>query len=74
MDNKLLKRITIDPSVCHGKACIRGTRVLVSAILDNLAEGKTENEILDQYPSLKKEDIKASLEYAAMIAKEEILA
>ncbi len=74
MDQKLLDRISINPSICHGKACIRGTRVMVSVILDNLAEGRTEMEIVKDYPSLKKEDIKASLEYAALLAKEEILA
>lgn len=74
MNNSLLNRISVDPNVCHGKACIKGTRVMVSVILDNLVQGKTEKEILADYPTLKKEDIKASLEYASIIAKEEILA
>ena len=74
MMHPLLKRIITDPEICHGKACIKGTRIMVSIILDNLAEGKTENQLLENYPSLKKEDIKAALEYAAIIAKEEILA
>jgi len=43
-------RITADPSVCHGKACIKGTRIMVSVILDNLAEGVNEQEILKNYP------------------------
>lgn len=46
------ERITVDPLVCHGKACIKGTRIMVSVILDNLAEGINENEILKRYPSL----------------------
>lgn len=46
------ERITVDPLICHGKACITGTRIMVSVILDNLAEGTTENEILKSYPSL----------------------
>ncbi len=71
---KLLDRISTDPNVCHGKACIKGTRIMVSIILDNLAEGRTEKEILEDYPSLKKEDIKAALVYASLISKEEILA
>ncbi|MHA1147565.1 MAG: DUF433 domain-containing protein [Promethearchaeota archaeon] len=59
--------------VCHGKACIKNTRVLVSVILDCLAEGMTQNEILKEYPSLKKEHIQAALQYGAMLAKEEII-
>ncbi len=74
MKSNLLSRITVDASICHGKACIKGTRILVSVILDNLADGKNENEIIKDYPSLRKEDIKAALEYASIIAKEEILA
>lgn len=68
-----LKRISINSEICHGKACIKGTRVLVSVILDNLAEGLSAQQILHEYPSLTKEDIHASLEYAAILAKEEIL-
>jgi len=73
MGNGLLNRISVDPRICHGKACIKGTRIMVSVILDNLAGGKAENEIIKDYPALKKVDIKAALEYAAVIAKEEIL-
>ena len=58
-------RITSDPLVCHGEACIKGTRVMVSVILDNLAAGVSEDEILKSYPSLKLEDIKAAIAYAA---------
>lgn len=53
------ERIAVDPLVCHGKACIKGTRIMVSIILDNLAEGIGESEILKSYPSLKSEDIEA---------------
>ena len=53
------ERITVDPFVCHGKACIKGTRIMVSVILDNLAEGVTEEDILKSYPSLVPDDIKA---------------
>ena len=59
------ERISIDPNVCHGKPCIKGTRIWVSLIVDNLAAGSTEVEILEAYPSLAKEDIKAALAYAA---------
>jgi uncharacterized protein (DUF433 family) len=69
----LLERVTSDPNVCHGKACIKGTRVLVSVILDNLAAGVGEVEILRNYPTLKPEDIQAALAYAAALAKEEIV-
>ncbi len=64
------KRITVDPLVCHGKACIKGTRVMVSVILDNLAGGITTEEILKSYPSLNPEDIKAAISYAAELAGE----
>ncbi len=62
--------ISIDPNVCHGKPCIRGTRIWVSLIVDNLAAGATEQEILDSYPSLTKEDIRVALAYAAEMARE----
>lgn len=65
-------RITADPSVCHGKACIKGTRIMVSVILDNLAEGVNEQEILKNYPSLKLEDIKAAISYAAELSHERV--
>jgi len=64
------ERITVDPLVCHGKACIKGTRIPVSVILDNLAEGVREEEILKSYPSLKPEDIRAAIAYAAELSRE----
>ncbi len=64
------ERISINPNICHGKPCIKGTRIWVSLIVDNLAAGATEEEILDAYPSLTKEDIKAALAYAAEMARE----
>lgn len=70
----VMKRITVDPAVCHGKACITGTRIMVSVILDNLAEGKSRSEILKSYPSLQPADIDAALTYAAMLARERHLA
>jgi uncharacterized protein (DUF433 family) len=57
--------ISVDPNVCGGKVCIKGTRIMVSVILDNLAEGLTEKEILGEFPSLKEGDIKAAIMYAA---------
>lgn len=66
-------RITVDPQVCHGKACIKGTRVMVSVVLDNLADGIARDEILASYPSLKDEDIGASIAYAAELARERVV-
>jgi len=70
---KLLNRITINPKVCHGKACIRGTRIMVSVILDNLAEGRTPQQIVRDYPPLKIQDVEAAIAYAAELANEEEL-
>jgi uncharacterized protein (DUF433 family) len=64
------ERITINPAVCHGKACIRGTRVMVSVILDNLAAGVPREEIIGSYPSVQEPDIQAALAYAAELARE----
>ena len=69
----LLKRISIDPAVCFGKPCIRGTRIWVSLIVENLAEGTTEAVLLDAYPQLKPEDIRAALAYAAEMTRERII-
>lgn len=63
-------RITVDPLVCHGQACIQGTRVMASVILDNLAAEISSDEILKSYPSLKLDDIRAAIAYAAELARE----
>jgi uncharacterized protein (DUF433 family) len=65
--------ITVDANVCHGKACIKGTRVMVSIVLDNLAAGLSRDEILTSYPSLTAEDIDASISYAAELTRERII-
>jgi len=67
------EKISVDPLVCHGKACIKGTRVMVSVILDNLADGVSETEILKSYPSLKPEDIRAAIAYAAELSRERLV-
>ena len=67
---KLLERISIDPNICFGKPCIRGTRIWVSLILDNLAAGGAEAEILSEYPGLTAEDIRAAIAYGAEMARE----
>jgi uncharacterized protein (DUF433 family) len=67
---ELLQRIWIDPGRCFGKPCIRGHRIWVSLILDFLASGATEREILEDYPGLEPEDIQACIAYAAEMARE----
>jgi uncharacterized protein (DUF433 family) len=69
----LLERISIDPRVCFGKPCIRGTRIWVSLIVDNLAEGVPEAELLAAYPQLEVEDIRAALAFAAEMTRERII-
>lgn len=66
-------RITANPLICHGKACIKGTRIMVSVILDNLSEGLSNEEILKSYPSLTPEDIKAAISYAAELSRERLI-
>jgi len=65
--------ITSDPKVMHGVACFKGTRVPVSVVLDNLADGEAPQRILDQYPSLKPEHIPAAIAYAADLARERVV-
>lgn len=66
-------RIVTDPLICHGKACIKGTRVTVSVILDNLADGATTDNLLKNYPALTTEDIHAAMAYAAELARERVV-
>ena len=65
-------RISIDPEVCHGQACIRGTRIPVHQIIHMLANGDTIEDILKEYPSLEMEDILSCLDYAASLAEEQV--
>lgn len=67
---ELLQRISIDPNICFGKACIRGHRIWVSLILDFLASGMTTEEILAEYPQLTEDDVRACLAYACESARE----
>ena len=69
----LLECISVDPQICHGKVCIKGTRIMVTVILDNLAEGVSPEEILKSYPTLHPDDIKAAIAYGAELAKERII-
>ncbi|MGD8490924.1 MAG: DUF433 domain-containing protein [Anaerolineae bacterium] len=66
--------VTVDPGVCHGRACIKDTRIMVSVVLDNLAAGLTPDEILSSYPSLTLEAVQAAIAYAAELGRERIIA
>ena len=73
MNDMLLDKISVDPDICHGKPCIQGTRIMVTVILDNLAEGLSPEEIVAEYPPLTIEDVQAAIAYAAVLAREEEL-
>jgi uncharacterized protein (DUF433 family) len=68
------EHITVDPAICHGNACIKGTRVMVSVVMDNLAAGFTVDEILRSYPSLRRETVQSAIAYAAELTRERIVA
>ena len=68
--NPLLDRISIDPNVCFGKPCIRGTRIWVSLILDFLSQGLDPQEVLDEYPQLADKDLRAAIAYGAEMSRE----
>lgn len=68
----LLSRVSVDPKICAGKPCIRGTRIYIAIILDGLAEGLTPEELMDHYPQLTRDDIRAALAYAAELARENV--
>ncbi len=63
----------MDPNICHGRACIKGTRVMVSVILDNLAAGLKPDDIVQSYPSVSEEAVRAAIAYAAELARERIM-
>ncbi len=65
--------ITVDPSVCHGKACLKETRIMVSVVLDNLAAGLSYEEIIASYPSLNRESVQAAIAYAAELTRERVI-
>jgi uncharacterized protein (DUF433 family) len=68
--NPLLERISVNPNVCFGKPCIRGTRLWVSLILDLLASGTSVEELLQEYPGLQREDVLAAIAYGAEMSRE----
>lgn len=70
---RLLDRIAINPAVCGGKPCIKGTRIWVSLVLDMLADGMSEEDLRAEYPELTHEDILATIAYGAEAARERII-
>jgi len=70
--DELLGRVSVDPKICGGQPCIRGTRIYIAIILDGLAEGLTPEQIIDHYPQLAFEDIRAALAYAAELSRENV--
>jgi len=68
----MFERISVDPKVCHGQACIKGTRIPVHQIVLMLANGDTVDELLKDYPTITREDVLACLEYAGVLAEEEV--
>ncbi len=69
----LLDRISVDPKVCHGQPCVKGTRIMVWLILNYLANGDSIEDILASYPSLIEEDVRACLAYGAEAAREKVV-
>ena len=65
--------ISTDQTICHGQVCIKGTRIPVSVVLDNLADGLTIEEIIESYPALTDDAIRAATAYAAELARERII-
>ncbi|HLG15544.1 MAG TPA: DUF433 domain-containing protein [Blastocatellia bacterium] len=65
-------RISVDPKICHGQACIKGTRIPVAQILAMLANGDSIESLLEAYPSIERDDILACLEYGASLAEEQV--
>ncbi|HEY3322006.1 MAG TPA: DUF433 domain-containing protein [Planctomycetota bacterium] len=70
MNKELLERVVVDPRICGGKPVVRGTRIYVSIILDSLSENLTPEQIIDHFPNLKLDDIRAALAYGALLAQE----
>ncbi|HEY1497205.1 MAG TPA: DUF433 domain-containing protein [Candidatus Solibacter sp.] len=68
--NELLSRISVDPRICFGKPCIRGTRIWVSLLLDFLASGASMEEILENYPQLQRDDLLAAIAYGAEMSRQ----
>ena len=70
MMNPLLQRISVDPNICFGKPCVRGTRIWVSLVLDLLADGMTIAQVAEEYPQLQEQDIRAAIAYGAEMSRQ----
>ena len=68
----MYERISINPKICHGQVCVKGTRIPVHQVIGMLANGDTTEKLLKEYPSLKREDVLACLDYAASLTEEQI--
>ncbi|MBF0339015.1 MAG: DUF433 domain-containing protein [Nitrospirae bacterium] len=68
----MIKRVSINPNICHGQACIKGTRIPVHQVVRMLANGDSIEELLEQYPSIARDDVLACLDYAAFLAEEQV--
>lgn len=71
--SNLLDRVSINPRICHGQACVKGTRIMVWLVMQYLANGDSVEDVLSSYPSLTREDVQACLAYAAELARERVL-
>ena len=71
-EGAMFDRVTFDPEIMGGRACIRGMRVSVSVIVAQIAHGASFEEILENYPDLERDDIQQAIEYAAWLAQEEV--
>jgi uncharacterized protein (DUF433 family) len=69
----LLDRISVDPNVCHGQPCVKGTRIMVWLVLNYLANGDSIEDILASYPNLTEQDVRACLAYGAALAREKVV-
>lgn len=71
--NELLERISVDMEICHGKPCVKGTRIMVAQVVQFLANGDSVEAILDAYPELTRKDVQACLAFAAELTRERVL-
>jgi len=74
LNTKLFERISSEPDICHGKPCIKGTRIPVYLLVSLIAEGEDTEAIIQDYPSVTPDDIKAALKYAAKLCEYEAYA
>lgn len=66
--------VLVDPNICHGQACLKGTRIMLAVVLDNLAAGQSVDDILQSYPPLTQEAVRATISYAADLVRERVVA